>query len=172
MAGALYMGPSSAFGGVFGKPPIKPPQPPIPIGPQFDGGGKNPNDPLPTGPPGSVLGAQAIRASGPSKGFDASYLQNLATAIGGLFSGNKTGNTTSFNPLGDLSEISGPSGMEGNAPSPGLPLTWLQQALNGLGFSFTSPTPMPAGPANPAGGDDGGDGNNRRGRGGRTFNLQ
>jgi hypothetical protein len=89
----------------------------------------------PTPPLGSVLPSQAVRASGDSKGFDPAYLQNLASAIGGLFSGG-SGGVMNLNPLGNLSEISGPSGQEGNAPQAGLPMTWLQQALNGLGFNF------------------------------------
>jgi len=72
-------------------------------------------------------------------------LQNLATAIGGLFSNSQQGgNVMNVNPLGNLSEISPPSGMEGNAPSPGLPLTWLQQALNGGGFGYQAPAPATA----------------------------
>jgi hypothetical protein len=165
------MGPSSAFGGAFGQQSPANPTPPLggggPItrGPFTTGGSpikkptgpigpiKNPqgpftaNGPAPpsSGPPaGSVLGPQAIRASGPSQGFDPSYLQNLATAIGGLFSGGQNG-VMNLNPLGNLSEISGPSGQEGNAPQAGLPQTWLQQALAGLGFNFapqaTSTTP-------------------------------
>jgi len=93
-----------------------------------------------------VLGPEAIRASGPSQGFDPSYLQNLATAIGGIFSNQKQGgNVMNVNPLGNLSEISPNSSMEGNAPSPGLPQTWLQQALNGGGFAYSpaATTPQP-----------------------------
>jgi hypothetical protein len=191
------MGPSSAFGGAFGG------NPPMPVGPDSKGTGevgqtpndkwpwlpnrgpiKNPNGPFTGGaapptpaptsaPPGNVLGPQAVRASGDSKGFDPSYLQNLATAIGGLFSNSKQGgNVMNINPLGNLSEISGSSGMEGNAPQQGLPLTWLQRALNGLGFSWQppAPPPMPTGPDR-SGGGGGYGGDNGRG-GGRRFNLQ
>jgi hypothetical protein len=118
-------------------------------------------------PPSNVLGAQAVRATGDPKGYDPSYLQNLATAIGGLFS-RPQGNL-SLNPLGNLSEISPPSGMGGNAPLPGLPSTWLQDALNGLGFSFGTPTfstTTPGGINSGGGGDSGGgggDGNSSRG---------
>jgi hypothetical protein len=87
--------------------------------------------------PANVLNPQAVRASGPSQGYDPQYLQNLATAIGGLFSPNQQSgsNTTNINPLGTLGEISPSSGIGGNAPTQGLPLTWLQQALAGQGFS-------------------------------------
>src|SRR5579863_26398 len=151
MAG-LYMGPSSAFGGAFGKPA------PAQNGPQ-QGGGFNGPMPGPAqglgGPPtigpqtqngtapqaGNVLGPQAVRATGPSQGYDASYLQNLATAIGGLFSNPQGGNVMNVNPLGNLAEISPTSGQLGNAPQSGLPQTWLQQALAGLGFGYTPSTP-------------------------------
>src|SRR5271163_2899409 len=129
----LYMGPSSAFGGAFGRSPSavgpvygnggKPIQsgaPPTPsvgpvyanggqpiqsgvpstpaVGPVYGNGGQpiQSNNPVsaapamatapatPTAPPatpGNVLPAEAVRATGPSQGYDASYLQNLATAI-------------------------------------------------------------------------------------------
>lgn len=183
----LYMGPSSSFAGAFGKPgtprfnfgapdvqiganPDAPREGPVgntPLVPQYSGLPAQTSVPT---KPGNVLGPQAIRASGPSQGFDPSYLQNLATAIGGLFSGNRTGNTTSFNPLGNLSEISGSSGMEGNAPQQGLPLTWLQQALNGLGFNW-QPSAPPA-PPRIGGGGVGGGGGNRGGPGGGRPLLQ
>lgn len=191
MPGALYMGPSNSFGFGEGKQPawggnpVKPPTNPgfgtpvspiKPVGP-MPGSGDPPGTtysglpaqttvpaPQPSAQPGNVLGPQAVRGG---NGFDPAYLQNLATAIGGLFSNNKQGgNTMSINPLGDLSEISGPSGMEGNAPQMGLPLTWLQQALNGLGFSFG----QPAAPTAPTAGSVGGGGNN--GQGGRNRLLQ
>ena len=91
--------------------------------------------------PANALTAQAVRPSGPSQGYDPSYLQNLATSIGGLFS-RPQGNL-SFNPLGNLNEVSPSSGMEGNAPLTGAPSTWLQDALNGLGFTYTAPAPKP-----------------------------
>jgi hypothetical protein len=103
------------------------------IGPQTQSGAPQ--------PAGSTLGPQAIRATGPSQGYDPSYLQNLATAIGGLFSNPQGGNVMNVNPLGNLSEISPPSGQIGNAPQPGLPQSWLQQALAGLGFGYTPSTP-------------------------------
>jgi hypothetical protein len=109
--------------------------------------------------PGNVLPAQAIRATGDGKGYDPAFLQNLATSIGALFS-RPQGNL-SFNPLGNLSEISPPSGQMGNAPGFGEPMTWLQQALNGLAFMFkppVAPNPFPG-----RGREDGGD--NGRGRG-------
>ena len=68
----------------------------------------------------SVLSAQAIRPSGPQQGYDQSYLQNLATSIGGMFA-NQGGGSLSFNPLGNLSEVSPKSGEIGNAPDAGLP---------------------------------------------------
>lgn len=162
------MGPSSAFAGAFGGPSPSParsgtpgiPTPPqgpaqtgFPISPVGGNGGlplpgpaQSGTPPVPTpsqGPAqnGNVLGPTAVRASGDPKGFDPSYLQNLATAIGGLFSNPKGGSTMNINPLGNLSEISPPSGQLGNAPGFGEPLTWLQQALNGLGFSFGPPPP-------------------------------
>jgi hypothetical protein len=127
---ALYMGPSggnSPFWG--GQPPQNPNGPFTPAGPV---------------PPPNVLAPDAVRATGPSQGFDAAYLQNLASSIGNLFA-RPQGNL-SFNPLGNLSDISSPSSMGGTTPSPGLPLTMLQNALNGLGFSYTPsapPTPTP-----------------------------
>ena len=173
------MGPSSAFGGAFGKMPGPAQQGPNPAT-QFPGNGalpgpaqngRNPQGPANPTPPlapapgtGNTLGPQAIRASGPSQGFDSSYLQNLATAIGGLFSNNKQGgNVMKVNPLGNLSEISGPSGQEGNAPQAGLPMTWLQQALNGLGFNF-APQAASTVPTAPTVGSLGG-GNGGGGRG-------
>jgi len=147
---ALYMGPSSNFG--YGNAPMQGGQPPrVPQQPQqpMNGGGASKTVTLPPPLPGSdahiaqqqqnTLNAQAVRATGPSQGYDPAYLQNLATSIGGLF-GNR-GGTENINPLGDLSEISPKSGMEGNAPSNGLPLTLLQQALNGGGFA--SPVSAP-----------------------------
>jgi hypothetical protein len=181
------MGPSSAFGGAFGKMPgpaqggpnPNSPSGMIPGSPLVFGGGGHPagkmrtQQPItsvpqaaspanPTLPLGSVLGPQAIRASGPSQGFDPSYLQNLATAIGGLFSGGKNG-VMNLNPLGNLSEISGTSGEEGNAPQQGIPMTWLQQALNGMGFSFTPQAPTVGTIGTRSGG--GGGNNNGGGRG-------
>jgi hypothetical protein len=197
------MGPSSAFGGAFGGSPptfggpvgvrnINPTAPapvinkPIggPAGPGQQGG------PLPgpgpvqiggqtTGQPGTPppapgqLGPQAVRASGPSQGYDPSYMQNLATAIGGLFSNPGGGNTMKINPLGTLGEISGPSGQEGNAPQQGLPQNWLQQALNGLGFSFGTPTPTSVVPTAPnAGSANGNGGGNGSGNGRARTALQ
>jgi hypothetical protein len=121
--------------------------------------GGNPATPAnPTPPLGSVLPSQAVRASGDSKGFDPAYLQNLASAIGGLFSGGQNG-VMNLNPLGNLNEISGPSGQEGNAQQQGLPITWLQQALNGMGFSFAPPTPPTVGTIGNRGGTGEGGGN-------------
>jgi hypothetical protein len=114
--------------------------------------------------PGNVLPAQAVRAVGPTKGYDPAYLQNLATAIGGLFS-NRSGKPMNINPLGNLSEISPSSGMEGNAPLPSLPSTWLQDALNGLGFSFTpKSSATPTRPVTSGGTDNGGGRGGGRGR--------
>lgn len=157
---ALYMGPSSNFG--FGSSPLQGGQPPRAVlptqGMPSPIASKTVPGPLPPLPgsdaaaqtPPNVLGAGAVRASGPSQGYDASYLQNLATAIGGLFSNSKQGgNVMNINPLGDLSEISPNSGIGGNAPTQGLPLTWLQRALNGGGFSFTQPAQKPTTPSHP-----------------------
>jgi len=96
--------------------------------------------------PSNTLGPQAIRPTGPTQGFDPAYLQNLATAIGGLFS-RPQGNL-SFNPLGDLSGISQKTGF-GNAPVPGIPGTMLQDALNGLGFGGSLTTPQQVQPQQP-----------------------
>lgn len=150
-----YIGGSGTnpIGAMFRPPKPEPnPLPPLPGRPIT----QNPSAPA---PPGNVLGAQSIRPTGDAKGYDPSYLQNLATAIGGLFS-RPQGNLN-FNPLGNLSEISPSSGMEGNAPLPGLPSTWLQDALNGLGFSFGAPTPATT-PVRPGGGGGGFGGVGRR----------
>ena len=120
--GAMFR-PTSGTPTATPRPPIRPVQEAPPAAAS-----------APTSVPASILPAQAVRPSGPSGGYDPSYLQNLATAIGGLFS-RPQGNLT-FNPLGNLSEISPSSGMDGNSPLPGLPSTWLQDALNGLGFNF------------------------------------
>jgi hypothetical protein len=159
MMAGLYMGPSSAFAGAFGgNPPLWGGKPimgnggqPISGGPAMPGppqNGSNPANPTPpaTSAPNApqaanVLAPQAVRATGPSQGYDSSYLQNLATAIGGLFSNPQGGNVMNVNPLGNLAEISPPSGQLGNAPQPGLPQTWIQQALAGLGFGYTPPPP-------------------------------
>jgi hypothetical protein len=130
MANALYLGNA----GMMGTPNAKP----VPAGP-------NPVKPGIEAPqiPANQVGPQATRASGPSAGYDPSYLQNLASFIGSLFAGPSSGNTTSFNPLGNLNEVSPPGGQIGNAAGAGAPMTWLQQALSGGGFGFT-PTPAPA----------------------------
>jgi hypothetical protein len=156
--GPITRGPFTSGGGK--QPPGKLPIGPIgpiknPQGPFTDGGtggtgnGGGRGGPITTFPPPAagpnVLGAQAVRATGPSQGFDPAYLQNLATAIGGLFSGGKNG-VMNVDPLGNLSEISGSSGQEGNAPQAGLPMTWLQQALNGLGFNFAPQATTPTAP--------------------------
>lgn len=120
------------------------------------------------GQPSNVLGPQSVRASGPSQGFDPAYLQNLATAIGGLFS-RPQGNL-SFNPLGNLSEISQPTGF-GTAPVPGLPNTLLQDAINGLAFLFGSQAAASSGGAG-GGGFTGGGGPGNDGGGGRSPILQ
>lgn len=123
-----------------------------------------PPSPAPTRSPGSVLPAQSLRASGPSQGFDPQYLQNLTTAIGGLFS-RPQGNL-SFNPLGNLSDISSPGLGFGNAPLPGLPSTMLQDAINGLAFMFNQPQASGGGGGNPILGNNGDGGNRGGGRGG------
>lgn len=147
---ALYMGNPNimGFGGGEPRPPFNPPKP---VGtPRPDPTKPGLPQPAPTQAPGNVLQPEAVRATGPSQGFDPSYLQNLATAIGGLFSNKQQGgNTMKVNPLGNLSEISPPSGIGGNAPTLGEPMTWLQNAINGGGFAFNqpAPTPMNGGPA-------------------------
>jgi hypothetical protein len=142
---ALYMGPSSNFGyggaGQSGAPPM------APLGKQpLQGVGQSktvpsPNAPPATSAPPNTLASQAIRASGPSQGYDPQYLQNMAGSIGSLFA-SPGGGQMNVNPLGNLSDISPSSGMEGNAPGQGLPPTWLQQALGGGGFSFAQPAPV------------------------------
>jgi len=155
---------------LFGGNPVKtPPQwggpsgAPIPR-PPIRPGKETPQPGSTAALPPNVLGAQTIRASGPSGGYDPAYLQNLATSIGGLFARPK-GNM-SFNPLGNLREISPSSGEMGSAPQLGEPTTWLQQALNGSSFLFKPPVP-PARPT-PVGGPRGGGGGygGPRGRGG------
>lgn len=165
----LYIGGAGTnpFSGFGGGPPAFGGKPPM------ANNGQPMTNGAPTAPPQppNVLGAQAVRATGDPKGYDSSYLQNLATAIGGLFNNSKQGgNVMSLNPLGDLSDISPSSGMGGNAPLPGIPNTWLQDALNGLGFKFGAPAaPKPAGPTNPAAGGGGG---SSGGRGRLPINLQ
>lgn len=183
---ALYMSVNPYAGlasenGAGGRTPLIPTNPPSKrvgsVGPvsagSFTSGVPPPSGipapvPAPTAP--NVVGAQAVRATGDRKGYDPSYLQNLATAIGGLFS-RPQGNLN-FNPLGDLSGISPSSGMGGNAPLPGLPSTWLQDALNGLGFRFSPAAPAPVGPGGRDGGGFGGGDSDGKRRGGRLFNLQ
>lgn len=155
----FYLGGSK--GPATGGPPILPPTGvPVPIGglgPVSPPGPKlptvgSPKPPTTIGsvgggqPSGSVLGAQAIRPTGPTAGYDPQYLQNLATAIGGLFS--RPGGNLSFNPLGNLSDVSSPNLGFGGAPLPGLPSTLLQDAINGLSFMFNPPKP-PVSPNRP-----------------------
>ena len=167
----------------LGKPPMPAPFPGRGPAPQLPGTGipltgnggtaptttpapaDTPATPVPTPP--NVLPPGAVRPTGSAKGYDPSYLQNLATAIGGLFS--RPGGNLNFNPLGNLSEISPPSGMGGTAPLPGLPSTWLQDALNGLGFSFGIPAYSTTGPGAIGGGGGGGGNDGGGGRGPRTY---
>jgi hypothetical protein len=158
---ALYMG-SPNLMGFGGNKPVGPSMPDpqgglgsAPVGPRPVG--PEPWKPRPVPPQdnpagGNTLQPQAIRATGPSQGYDPAYLQNLATAIGGLFAGPQSGgNTMNINPLGNLGEISPPSGIGGNAPTLGEPMTWLQQAINGGGFAYSpsqaAPTPVNGSPA-------------------------
>ena len=150
---AMYMGSPNimGFGGQQQRPPYAPgrPQPigpePKPVGtPRPDPTQPGLPQPSPAQPPGNVLQPESVRATGPTQGFDPSYLQNLATAIGGLFSNKQQGgNTMNVNPLGNLSEISPPSGIGGNAPTLGEPMTWLQNAINGGGFAYNTPAASP-----------------------------
>lgn len=108
-----------------------------------------PRQTQPAAPASPVLGQQAVRPVGPSSGFDSQYLQNLATAIGGLFGNQQGGQATNFNPLGNLQEISPSSGIGGTAPTLGEPMTWLQKALGGQPFSYAPQTQSVSGtPAN------------------------
>lgn len=149
----MYLGGSNPIGSIFagGGGGTSTPTPPIRPGQENPQPGSQP-----AALPANVLGAQTVRLSGPTQGFDPAYLQNLTTAIGGLFS-RPQGNL-SFNPLGNLSEISGPSG---------LPNTWLQDALNGLGFAFQPPAP----PTTPSVGNRGNNDNGFGGRGPRQTQL-
>lgn len=134
----------------FGQPPVPTPAPATPT-------------------PANTLPAQTVRPTGPSQGFDPGYLQNLATAIGGLFS-RPQGNL-SFNPLGNLSDVASPGLGFGNAALPGLPLTLLQDAINNLAFIFNQPPASTGGGGGSTVGGGGGN-NNRPGRGGYPIALQ
>lgn len=171
----LYMG-RGGIDGLFGgggqpmpgpmpqwNPAGSKPNPIKPVGPEP--GKETPQLGSPAATPPNVLPAQAVRATGPSQGYDPSYLQNLATSIGGLFS-RPQGNL-SFNPLGNLSEISPPSGQMGNAPGFGEPSTWLQDALNGIAFMFKPPQPPVVHPPRPTGNPFGGAGGGYGHGGGR-----
>lgn len=127
---AYYMGPPIGFGRQGGPLPGIPRQ----------------NQPPAPQAPTDTLGPQAIRPQGASQGFDPAYLQNLATMIGGLFA-PQGGGGLNFNPLGNLSDIGGSSGMGGNAPLPGLPPTLAANAVGGQPFSFASPTTVNGLPA-------------------------
>jgi hypothetical protein len=163
--------PSGVGGMVPGSPLTSATTNPSPIQGKY-----NPSTPIASTPPpqtpyqpwgANTLAPTAVRASGPSQGFDPAYLQNLATSIGGLFANNQGGNTMNINPLGNLGEISGPSGQMGNAPQQGLPQTWLQQALAGLGFGFTpqATTVTPTAPTVGSVGNGGGGAGGPRGGG-------
>lgn len=96
-----------------------------------------------------TIDAQAIRPSSGTPNqqgvgqFDPSYLQNLATYIGGLFSRPQNG-ALSFNPLGNLSDFPGAQGVgAGNAPTLGLPPTMLQNAINSNLSQQTAALPSP-----------------------------
>jgi len=107
--------------------PVKSPSPPSPA-PQA----------APSGPPsGSVVGPEAVRATGTGP-FDSAYRQDLATYAGGLFA--KPGGNLSFNPTSN-SPFGGAATGGGNAPVLGMPNTLLQNALGGNPFSYTPPTP-------------------------------
>jgi hypothetical protein len=176
---ALYMGPSSNFG--YGGSPLQGGQPPraptqgnpIKAMPSPVTKKTAPIPPLPgsdaAATPPNVLGPEAVRATGPSQGYDPAYLQNMATSIGGLFSNAKQGgNVMNVNPLGNLGEISPNSGIGGTAPTQGLPLTWLQRALNGsaFGYSPTTPTTSTVKPKAPVVPSTGSMGSNGRGMAG------
>jgi hypothetical protein len=112
----------------------------------------------------NVVGAQGVRAEGPSRGFDPQYLQNLATSDAGNFARPAGANAVSFNPLGNLADITkllmsfgspSPTLGFGNAPLPGLPQNLLQWAQ---AFNPTALTP-PA-PVSNTGGDYGSNVNN------------
>lgn len=147
MANAMYMG----SGAMPGFPSPATPTAPI----------RQVNEPAAGGlqiPPNEV-GPQAVRASGSGGGYDASYLGNLASFIGSLFSKPAgAGNVTSFDPLGKLNEVSQPSGQIGNDAGFGAPMTWLQQALNGGGFSFKPAPPAATNPPVQRGPSGGGGG--------------
>jgi hypothetical protein len=73
-------------------------------------------------------GQNQVRATGPTAGFDPSYLQNLATSDAASFTRPSGG--LNFNPLGNLTGLPG-QGVSGggNAPVPGMPQGMLTQAL-------------------------------------------
>lgn len=149
---------------MFGRSP-NPSQPPQPTGPFQESQGPvlnpanptfgrvNPGQPLgPFGMNGAAPGGgTAVRPTGPSHGFDSSYLQNLATSTGGMFAPQQGSNLVQFNPLGNLTDINtNPLGF-GNAPLAGLPTSYLQQAQQTMPTppSPTAAPPAPAAQANP-----------------------
>lgn len=132
----------------LGLPHNLSPSPVSPVGPQpFPGIGggasQTPSTSVFSNPSTNTdpnyMPSEAVRNTNQGSQFDPQYMQNMATYIGGLFS--RPQGQLGFNPLGDLSEISPPSGF-GNAPLPGLPPTLLNSALSG--FPFASSTPATA----------------------------
>jgi hypothetical protein len=167
---AFYLGGTDApnFGSIFGdrgtngtsgpwprpiggRPPALPPtQPPGPTPPISGWGQPSSVDTSKN----NVVGAQGVRAEGPSQGFDPQYLQNLATSDAGNFARPAGASAVSFNPLGNLADITkllmsfgNPSPMLGfgNAPLPGLPQNMLQMAqiFNPTALGTNAP-PTPA----------------------------
>ena len=155
MPAGMYINPgmptpsAPQFGGGINAPKgpfsFNPNQPPKPIAPNHPGGTGTIGWSGPSAPAG-YAGAGAIRPTGPSSGFDPSYLQNLATNEGQLFARPSTG--LSFNPLGNLGDVAGtPNLGGGNAPGQGLAPTYLQNAL--AANPFFTPQAAPAGTATP-----------------------
>lgn len=107
--------------------PIGNPAKPEPQQPQANTGGGA----------GSILGPQAVRATGNGP-YDSAYRQNLATYAGGLMS--KPGGLLAFNPT-DPNSLGGQPTGAGNAPVMGAPTGLLDQALGGNPFSWTPQPP-------------------------------
>ena len=89
-------------------------------------------------PQQSVVGAQAVRATGAGP-FDPAYRQDLATYAGGNF--QRPNGFLGFNPTGDL--FGNPTG-GGNAPVPGMPTDLLTSALGGQAVGAQSQPSQPA----------------------------
>lgn len=120
----------------------------------------------PPRPQSTILGAQAVRATGQGP-FDPSYRQDLATYAGGNF--QRPNGFLGFNPTGAL--FGNPVG-GGNAPVQGMPTDLLTGALGGQAFGQAAPQPPPTQPAPKKEKQQPGDWRfwlNRQGEGGRML---